>query len=344
MSLKSVKYHEYLLDKETVNDYYETIPLLIDREGITMAVQSKNQRFNLSRICAECAIDETTVAITPITPEELKEIYNDFVGAKSDFEEARAAILNILNKFLQGKVHSIRARVKNPDHLIGKIIRNVNEKPDKYAKISIENYNKIITDLIGIRIIILNKHDWREIHNSLLTIFPNMPERYIVRPSDIETNFDTYQVSDNKDEWKAQSYHAEKPVVYITTEDDRNEYIDEYLRIDTAKKHYRSIHYIIRYGKFYFEIQVRTLFEEGWLEFDHRVKYPSDRNNAKKQEYIEILSSLAIAADRLIAFYHENEDDFKKDKKKQKATTLSDTTGVSPPSCVTIQDKMKLKF
>ena len=58
----------------------------------------------------------------------------------------------------------------------------------------------------------------------------------------------------------------------------------------------------------YFEIQVRTLFEEGWLEFDHLIKYPYDQNNRKKQEYANILSGLAIAADSFISFYEE--DDF----------------------------------
>lgn len=309
-----------------------------------MAVRTKNQKFDLKRICAGCAIDEEVLDTTPIEQETLKEIYEDFVSAKSTFDEARNDILTILNRFLEGKVHSIRARVKDPDHLIGKIIRNVNENPDKYEHITVDNYNKIITDLIGIRIIVLNKHDWREIHSSLLQVFPNIPERYIVHSADIETFFDRYQVSEDKSQWKAESYHAEKPVVYITSEDDRNEYVDEYLRIDTAKRHYRSIHYIIRYGDFYFEIQVRTLFEEGWLEFDHRIKYPSDRSNTKKQEYIEILSSLAVAADRLISFYHENEDDFKREKKRQKATPALGKVNAQPPSLTTIQDKIKARF
>lgn len=310
-----------------------------------MAVQRNSLRFDLKRICAECNIDESVLDTFPIAQNELKAIYDDFVASKKDFEEIKGDVLAILNNSLPGKVHSIRARVKDSNHLIGKIIRNVNEKPDKYGKISVENYNKIITDLIGVRIIILNKHDWREVHTSLLQIFRNIPERYAKQSHEIERNFNTYTVSEDKTQWKAESYHAEEPVVYITSEDDRTEYIGKNLHIDTAKKHYRSIHYIIRYGNFYFEIQVRTLFEEGWLEFDHRVKYPSDRNNAKKQEYIEILSSLAIAADRLIAFYHQHENDFKKDKKHPKVSaSLPAKAGESFTPCLTVQDKMKSKF
>ena len=39
--------------------------------------------------------------------------------------------------------------------------------------ISLDNYNKVITDLIGIRIIILDKRQWRGVHEVLLKIFKN---------------------------------------------------------------------------------------------------------------------------------------------------------------------------
>jgi len=247
---------------------------------------------------------------------------------------------------LQGKFHSIRVRAKDPDHLIGKIVRNVNEKPEKYKQITVDNYNKIITDLIGVRIIILNKHDWKMIHEELLKIFLNDPERYADR-TDLEDKFDEYALSDEEKEdpqkLLPKSYHAEEPVVYITSKTDWEEYKTPHLRIDSSREHYRSIHYIIRYGDFYFEIQVRTLFEEGWLEYDHRVKYPNDRNNPKKAEFIAVLNSLAVAADRLIAFYKE--EDFK--NKPSKSKSSSDTAGkgeVPPAAPVTLTEKLKFKY
>lgn len=115
------------------------------------------KEFDLKRIAESCALDETYIQNTPISPAELKKIYDDFDACKPEFDDARSKILTILNDELQGKCHSIRARIKDPDHLIGKIIRNINEKPGKYSQISIDNYNKIITDLIGVRIIILNR-------------------------------------------------------------------------------------------------------------------------------------------------------------------------------------------
>lgn len=311
----------------------------------------KKRRFNLEQICEKCGIELETAKNSPITEDALKEIYHDFCGDDSYYREIMAEILTILNGALLGKAHSIRARIKDPEHLIGKVIRNVNERPEKYKDISVDNYSKIVTDLIGVRIIILDKHDWRVVHNALLKLFTNDPARYARKGNDIVDNFEKYKLpEDQKDDntqtvqeiRRAWSYHAEQPVVYITTEDDRDEYVDDNLRVDNAKKHYRSIHYIIRYDEVYFEIQVRTLFEEGWLEFDHRIKYPSDRNNSKKEQYIQILSSLAGAADSLIAFYRE--EDFKMPTKKQKSpsTVVSTTREVAP--AVTLREKMRIRF
>lgn len=246
---------------------------------------------------------------------ELEKIYRDYQSSiPKTLETVKSRILAELNSKLIGKVHSIRCRIKDKDHLIEKIIRNYNINPDKYKNINVDNYNKIITDLIGVRIIILNKRDWREIHESLLNIFRNLPDRYVDKhkPEDIITNYDKYnKESTQKGHELANSYHAEKPIVYITSRDDEKLYVDTYLDVDNSKTHYRSIHYVIRYGTVYFEIQVRTLFEEGWLEFDHRIKYPYDQDNKKKNEFLSILNSLAVSADRLIFLYDEM--DFKQD-------------------------------
>lgn len=303
----------------------------------------KKPKFDLQRICKHFSIDNETIENAKVEvedfPEELSKIFVDFTEDHQDLERIKNNILNLLNDRLQGKVHSIRARVKDAEHLIEKIIRNVNDNPDKYAKINVDNYYKIVTDLIGVRIIILNKYDWKEIHQSLLDIFINDPKYYAGKPGDIVENYDRYY---DKEDLKGKiGYHAEKPIVYITSADDRDIYQDDNLDIDEAKKHYRSIHYIIRYDKIYFEIQVRTIFEEGWLEFDHRVKYPYDQDNEKKQEYIEILSSLAVAADRLISFYTNNEKDFKVPRKRPQEETLKESENSAPQ---TLQDKIISRY
>lgn len=253
-------------------------------------------------------ISEKSIANCPIPEEELRLIYEDYVNHLPILERLRIEILGSLNKGLTGEVHSIRSRVKQPDHLIGKIIRGVYSNPAKYHLITAQNYWKIITDMIGVRIIILDKRDWYGIHQDLFRIYRNLPERYVRRPKDILTNYDRYadDVAQAK-EAPGCSYLAEQPVAYITSEADRKLYKDEFLKLDNSKAHYRSLHYIIRYKDVYFEMQMRSLFEEGWLEFDHRMKYPNDQYNKRKQEYISILSNLAIAADQLISYYEESD-------------------------------------
>lgn len=277
---------------------------------------------------------------------ELKKIYLDYqFSIPKTLETVKSEVLAELNKQLVGKVHSIRCRIKDRDHLIEKIIRNVSANPDKYQNINENNYYKIITDLIGIRIIILNKRDWFEIHQSLLNIFRNLPDRYADKPEDIIVNYDKYENEANVEGQELEnSYHAEKPVVYITSEDDRKIYQDSNLKVDNSKTHYRSIHYIVRYGSIYFEIQVRTLFEEGWLEFDHRIKYPHDQDNKKKNEFVSILNSLATSADRLISLY--DDIDFKQecDEIDEEDATQQEVNGVSKSDAETLNGKMRLQF
>lgn len=271
---------------------------------------NSTKELDLERIQREFQITEARITGLPISKLELDKIYRNFQTDKPQLEVIKSEILSKLNERLSGKVHSIRCRIKDKDHLIEKIIRNIYDKPSKYQGLNAENYYKIITDLIGVRIIVLDKRDWRDVHNSLLQIFRNLPERYAENGKNIIAQYDLYDEESNEAGKEFEnSYHAERPNVYITSNDDRELYKDDYLKIDDSKTHYRSIHYIIRYKFVYFEIQVRTLFEEGWLEFDHRIKYPYDQHNRKKAAYAGVLNSLAVAADRLIAFY--DEEDFR---------------------------------
>lgn len=266
----------------------------------------QQREFDLERIQEKMNLSEKSIANCPIPAEELRKIYDDYAAYLPALEKLRIEILGALNEGLTGAVHSIRSRVKKPDHLIGKIIRGVYRNPAKYGMIQAGNYKKIITDLIGIRIIILDKRDWKGIHQDLLRIYRNIPELYVRRPKDILVNYDRFDdLVSRVGTGPECSYHAERPVAYIASEDDRRLYQDEFLKLDNSKAHYRSLHYIIRYKDVYFEMQMRSLFEEGWLEFDHRMKYPNDQYNERKQEYITILSNLANAADQLISYYEE---------------------------------------
>jgi putative GTP pyrophosphokinase len=67
--------------------------------------------------------------------------------------------------------------------------------------------------------------------------------------------------------------------------------------IKNQKYGYRSIHYIIESSpiktKFTSEIQVRTIFEEGWSEIDHNIRYPYDLENPILKGYLILFNRLA---------------------------------------------------
>lgn len=50
------------------------------------------------------------------------------------------------------------------------------------------------------------------------------------------------------------------------------------------------------------ELQVRTIFEEGWSEIDHRVRYPRRSNDPYLAELLTIFNRLAGSADEMGTF------------------------------------------
>ena len=98
-----------------------------------------------------------------ITWDTLREIVDDFEAHKNEY-------LNTVQEYALAiqqcsGVHSLSFRIKETEHLIEKIIR----KNGKYAvegkTITTNNYKDYITDLMGIRILLLFKEDWREVHS-----------------------------------------------------------------------------------------------------------------------------------------------------------------------------------
>ncbi|HGM5164713.1 TPA: hypothetical protein ACKPZB_001039 [Serratia marcescens] len=203
--------------------------------------------------------------------EELQEIGLAHYYNIPALSETAGLISSILQ---QGEdVHSVRWRIKDPEHLMAKIIRKRNEEDtsEKYHSITKDNYTDVITDLIGIRVLHLFKEDWKTIHNYL----------------------------DSK--WEFQ----EPPIVYIREGDSPDMNIEN----STQKTHpagYRSVHYIISTrllkNSIYTEIQVRTIFEEAWSEIDHRVRYPNFKNNEILNYFLLIFNRFSGSADEMGTF------------------------------------------
>lgn len=171
-------------------------------------------------------------------------------------------------------LHSIRGRVKSPEHLVEKIIRKRGKEHSyKYKDIDVSNYKSIVRDLIGIRILVLAKEEWEGIFDEIVSLFPQNDS------SDIRM--------------------VESPKAY-TRYGDRDIFKGKIVS-EHSNKGYRSQHYVVCFKGVYCEIQVRTLSEEVFGEFDHKVKYPYRDNNKFLIRYSNTLSQLLDSVDELIS-------------------------------------------
>ncbi|MGL5329862.1 MAG: RelA/SpoT domain-containing protein [Peptostreptococcaceae bacterium] len=199
----------------------------------------------------------------------LIKIYNDFNKYRSSYETQAELIANILRG--HNKVHSVKTRVKNPDHLIEKIIRKTKERRKKYGSdfnFNIENYKEEITDLIGIRVIHIFKEDWEEIHD-FISIMWNVNE-----------------------------------IVANIREGDNTKKFEELdIEVCSRLSGYRSVHYLVESypttKKIISEIQVRTIFEEGYGEIDHQLRYSLNEIPEILEQNLMLLNRIAGSSDEM---------------------------------------------
>lgn len=239
------------------------------------------------------ALTEAQFEAAELDWEELCAIAEDYTGRLEHFYEVRDMFVReiIENQEEKTGLHSYRTRIKTAEHLIEKIIRRRVENYLKYWKLNRENYLKFVTDIIGFRGLLLYREDWVVFHKHLLSCFENRPEWYV---HDCLRDFE--QDRDN--------YMAEAPKVHMRSGDFGDIYAD-WISSDNiySQKYYRSVHYIIKYRGVYLELQVRTLFEEGWGEIDHHILYPYKKKDPMLTEFSELLNRLAGMGDEMASFY-----------------------------------------
>lgn len=228
-----------------------------------------------------------------ISWEELCAIAEDYTVRMEGLYEVRDQFLRefIENKEEQTGLHSYRTRIKTAEHLVEKIIRRRIENYLKYRDLNQDNYLKFVTDIIGFRGLLLYREDWVIFHKHLLAHFENRPEWYVHNClRDFDENRDRYMV--------------EAPKVHMRPGDFGDIYAD-WIASDNIydQKYYRSVHYILKYRGTYLEIQVRTLFEEGWGEIDHHILYPYKKQDPMLTEFSELLNRLAGMGDEMASFY-----------------------------------------
>jgi putative GTP pyrophosphokinase len=198
----------------------------------------------------------------------------------ADHESNKAKLLQSAEFFAKliqtfDHVHSVRWRVKDTDHLLEKIVRKRSEGSEKYGTVSPDNYHQIVTDLVGVRALHLFKDDCFEIDNLL----------------------------------RATWQPIETPVAYVRLGDPQElttRFTDKGFELKSHPAGYRSVHYVFAsqpvQRRVIAEVQVRTIFEEGWSEIDHRVRYPNFSENALVEYFLTIFNRMAGSADEMGGF------------------------------------------
>jgi ppGpp synthetase/RelA/SpoT-type nucleotidyltranferase len=226
----------------------------------------------------------------------LETIFNDYIDRTENLKVAAITLSETLRNC--GAVHSLKFRIKDPEHLIEKIVRKKEEKPDR--TIDLNNYLEEITDCVGIRALHLFKDGWEAIHDF---------------------------ISENCDVLG----HGQANI----RNGDSGALLEAYLKRGCEhvvhKYGYRSVHYIVsqRTGKknYCAEIQVRTIFEEGWSEIDHHVRYPYRLDDEVLAEYLQIFNRLAGSADEMGTFI-KRFSGILEDLRRKHAATLEKNTAL----------------
>lgn len=176
--------------------------------------------------------------------DHLNEIHTHFLSIRETLTTQADFIANTLRA--SKTIHTVRSRVKDPEHLIAKIIRKTPQRREQKGEdfcFTVDNYQDEITDLIGVRAIHIFKEDWEEVHN------------YI-----------------NK------TWNTIETIANVRAGDDTSRFEELGIPVDPRETGYRSVHYLIESSptrkKIVAEIQVRTIFEEGYGEIDHILRYP----------------------------------------------------------------------
>ncbi len=166
-------------------------------------------------------------------------------------------------------VHSIKCRLKDPEHLRDKIVRKATEG----ITISSDNLFQEITDLIGVRILHLYQEQFPKIHSEI-------------------------QNKVSCGDWVL----AEPPKAYTWDPEAQIFFRKLGFNPEVKESYYTSIHYLVKPNStstMCCEIQVRTLFEEIWGEIDHAINYPHPTDSVACKEQIKVLSKLVSTGTRL---------------------------------------------
>jgi putative GTP pyrophosphokinase len=205
-----------------------------------------------------------------ISEQQLRAIEDDFTQKATELRHSAEFFASSLQSF--PSIHSVRWRTKDPKHLVRKIVRKRAEGVEKYKDITPENYRRIVTDLIGVRAMHLFKEDLSKIDEHI------------------------------RSNWEIR----ETPTIYIREGDPPGATIGQPHEVKVHSFGYRSAHYLVESRPtkepVIVELQIRTIFEEGWSEIDHNLRYPDHTDNQDIQSILTLLNRVAGSADEIASF------------------------------------------
>lgn len=178
---------------------------------------------------------------------------------------------------LQAVTHSLKWRVKDPDHLRTKLKRKMlaaKEAGRKGLGITTANLFSKVNDLGGVRLLHLHTDQFQEINRALLEVFDEYKYRLLEGP--------------NARTWDDESREYFKGLGVSVTK---------------SPTMYTSVHYVLRANSkttLTCELQVRTLAEELWGEVDHALNYPKPNGSEECRELIRVLARLTSGSSRLV--------------------------------------------
>jgi GTP pyrophosphokinase len=237
------------------------------------------------QLLEDCSISIEDFNSSGYSYEELEEIYKDYQSFKKELEPVAKYAIERLYEIDKDKLHSVRHRIKDEKHLIEKIIRRKTEFPER-EKVTVENYKKEITDLIGVRALHLYKKDWLCIHQFI------------------------------NDVWKPKN----KTIAYVKNGEAGEIYKKYGCEVRVKKPiDYKSIHYVISSRpcdkEYMIEIQTRTIFEEGWSEIDHKIRYPNKMKDPVLDQFLGIFNNFAENANQMGSYVKMLNDHLKEKNK-----------------------------
>jgi len=201
-------------------------------------------------------------------------IEDKFNKSREILEWLQAIIVGELSKSpkIVGIVHSVKSRIKNKEHLLKKIER----KRQEGKNITEENLFEQITDLVGVRVLLLFPQHFKNIHAFIKSM-------------------------EESGRWSL----AKTPKAYTWDDDLRKFFNDVGIEHQESKESlYTSVHYIIKINNDEdtpcCEIQVRTLLEEVFGEVDHEINYPEKCTNMIMCNQLKTLSKYAITGVKLL--------------------------------------------